>query len=146
TFTATPINAGSNALYEWFVDGTSMGAPTSSNQYTTNTLSNGDDVYVVMTSGPCATTRTSNSLVMSVNPSLPVSFTLNTTVPNPICIGTSVTFYITNPINISAPTYQWYVNGNPVGGNTATYTSSTLANGNVVSVAITSGTTCASPV
>src|SRR5690606_2130807 len=50
------------------------------------------------------------------------------------------------PVNISSPSYQWFVNGSPVGGNTPTYTSSTLANGNVVSVAITSGTTCASPV
>src|SRR5690606_32044803 len=98
TFTATPTNAGSNTLYEWFVDGTSMGAPTGSNQYTTNTLNNGDDVYVVMTSGPCATTRTSNSLVMSVNPALPVSFTLDASA-NPVCIGSPVTLFITNPVN-----------------------------------------------
>ena len=95
---------------------------------------------------PCAnpTTATSNPITItstSVTPS--VSIAASTT---SICSGGSVTFTATATNGGSTPTYQWMINGVNVAGQTAsTFTTSTLANGNVVSVMMTSNDPCASP-
>uniref|UniRef100_UPI003A92F63D HYR domain-containing protein n=1 Tax=Bizionia sp. TaxID=1954480 RepID=UPI003A92F63D len=144
TFTATSSNLGASPNYEWFVGGSSVGNNNAS--YTTTSLTNGDDVYVEITSGPCNTVTTSNSITMTVNPLLPVSFTLNTSA-NPACTGENLTFFVTGLTNGGAtPAYQWYVNGSPVGSNTNAFTSTTISTGDVVSVEVSSNLTCASPI
>ncbi len=61
---------------------------------------------------------------------------------NVICSGTSVTFTATHALcnNVS---YQWKLNGLNVGGNSATYTSSTLSHGDKISVIVTGASECA---
>lgn len=57
---------------------------------------------------------------------------------NQLCAGTSVTFTAT-PINGGvSPTYQWKVNGVTTGANSATFTTSSLANGETVTCQMTS--------
>ncbi|WP_417860600.1 HYR domain-containing protein [Winogradskyella sediminis] len=144
TFTASGTNLGANPNYQWYAAGTPVG--TNSSTYTTTSLANGDDVYVEITSGPCATLTTSNTIIMTVNPLRPVEFTLNTSA-NPACSGEAVDFFITGLINGgTSPTYQWFVNGNPVGSNSTSYTTSTLVDGDIVSVEVSSDLTCANPV
>lgn len=57
---------------------------------------------------------------------------------NSICTGTSVTFTATPLNGGTTPIYQWKVNGGNVGTNSATYTTSTLVNSDIVTCVMTS--------
>ncbi|MGG5488407.1 HYR domain-containing protein, partial [Gaetbulibacter sp. PBL-D1] len=146
TFTATAVNGGATPSYEWFVNGGSVG--NNSNTFTTSTLTNNDQVSVEMTSSVsvCAAAVSSNTITMTVNPLLPVTFNLNASA-NPACNGDNLTFFVTGLTNGgSNPSYQWYVNSNPVGTNTNSYSSSAINNGDIISVSVTSNATCATPI
>ncbi|HRH65147.1 MAG TPA: M12 family metallo-peptidase [Bacteroidia bacterium] len=64
--------------------------------------------------------------------------------PSPtICAGTTVTF-TANPVNGgAAPVYNWKVNGTVVFGNSITYTTASLTNGDEVTCVMTSNDLCA---
>ncbi|SEA91110.1 hypothetical protein SAMN05443667_111142 [Flavobacterium gillisiae] len=145
-FTATPSNGGSSPSYQWFVGPTPVG--TNSATYTTSTLTNGNQVKVVMTSNatcPIPTTATSNILTMTINTLLVPSVTIAAT-QTTFCVGTSVTFNVNTLINGGlSPTYQWRLNGNPVGTNSASFTSNALSNNDNVTLDVTSSATCPSP-
>ncbi|MBP6686531.1 MAG: hypothetical protein KA160_01630, partial [Lacibacter sp.] len=131
--------------YQWKLNGNNIG--TNSNTYTNAALVNGDIITVVMTSSlACAspTTATSNAIVMAVTATVVSAVSIAANPGNTICIGTSVTFTAT-PTNGGTPSYQWKLNGANVGTNSSTYTSTTLANGNVISCVMTSSLACASP-
>ncbi len=146
TFTATPTNGGV-PTYQWQVNGTNVGGATSST-FTTTTLANGDVVTVIMTStASCAspTTATSPAITMVVNPVVVPSVSITST-GSTICAGDLVTFTATPTNGGTTPTYQWQVNGTNVGGATSsTFGTTTLVNGDVVTVIMTSNATCASP-
>ena len=63
---------------------------------------------------------------------------------NNVCSGTPVTFTAT-PTNGGSPSYQWYIGASAVGSNSATFTTSSLNNGDVVKVVMTSTANCATP-
>ncbi len=141
TFTATPTGGGTPS-YQWKVNGTNIG--TNSATYTTSNLTNGQIVTCVLTSG--ANTATSNAVTMVVNGTLVPSVTIAVTSgTNPACTGASLTFTATPVNGGTTPTYQWKVNGTNSGTNSATYTSSTLANNAVITCVMTSSSSCASP-
>lgn len=77
--------------------------------------------------------------VINVNPNLTASVTINGS-SNVVCAGTptSLTFTATPTNGGTAPVYQWKVNGNPVGTNSITFTTSTLLVGDLVTVQMTS--------
>lgn len=144
TFTATPTNGGIPS-YQWFVNGSPVG--TNSATYSSTGLTNGDVVTCTLTSSlTCVTASTanSNSITMSVSSSFPASVSISSNPGSTICTGTSVTFTAT-PTNGGTPSYQWLLNGSPVGTNSNTYTNATLSNGNVVSCQMTSSISCAVP-
>ena len=68
TFMAAPTNGGTSPSYQWKKNGSNVG--TNSNTYTSNSLSNGDQITCVLTSNhSCATGNpaTSNTIIMTVN-------------------------------------------------------------------------------
>ncbi|HEX6849204.1 MAG TPA: hypothetical protein VF144_19600, partial [Chitinophagaceae bacterium] len=145
TFTATPINGGSPS-YQWKLNGNNVG--TNSNTYSNNTLVNGDVVTVVMTSSlACAspTSATSNGITMTVTGSVAPSVSIAANPGNTICSATNVTFTATPTNGGTTPSYQWKLNGNNVGTNSNTYSNNALANGDIVTVVMTSSLACASP-
>ncbi len=142
TFTATPTN-GTNITYEWFIENVSSGTGAS---ISTTALTNNDKVKVVAKSTDntvCATT--SNILTITVNtvrvPSVSISASATT-----ICPGENIQFTAA-PINGgNSPAYNWKVDGSSVqNGSSNTFSSTSLINGQSVTVELTSNATCAAP-
>ncbi|QBO57220.1 T9SS type A sorting domain-containing protein [Chryseobacterium salivictor] len=142
TFTTIPTNGGASPTYQWY-NGVTLIPGATSSTYTSTTLANGDLISVKMTSNasPCLTgsPAISNVLVMAVNPTLPVSVSIAANPGTTICAGTSVTFTTIPTNGGTSPTYQWY-NGVTLipGATSSTYTSTTLTNGDLISVKMTS--------
>ena len=146
TFTATPTNGGSAPDYQWQVNGINAG--TNNSAFTTAALVNGDIVGVIMTSNSaCATpsTATSTTITMTV---ITTTVTPSVTIaafPAIVCYGTNVAFTAT-PVNGGpSPTYQWQLNGVPVGTNSPIYTTNTLANADSINCIMTSNDICPNP-
>jgi hypothetical protein len=144
TFTATPTNGGTTPAYQWKLNGTNVG--TNAATYTSTALADGDVVTVVLTANNvCQTSATANgnSITTTVlNNVTPAVAIVSDDADNSICSGTSVTFTATPTNGGSTPAYQWKLNGTNVGTNATTYTSTTLADGDVVSVVLTANNAC----
>ncbi|MBS1613571.1 MAG: T9SS type A sorting domain-containing protein, partial [Bacteroidetes bacterium] len=143
TFTAVPVNGGTTPTYQWKVNGLNVGT---GNTYTSSSLNNNDTVRVVMTSSSgCAlpTTGTSAGTVITVNPNVAPTVTIAGS--SNICAGASVTYTATVTNAGTTPSYQWKLNGNNVGGNSATYITSALANNDTLYCVVTSSSSCATP-
>ncbi len=142
TFTATPTNGGT-PTYQWKKNGSAIIGATSST-YTGSGFSTGDVIAVIMTStATCAapTTATSNSITMNVTPNVTPSVSVSGNTAT--CAGSPLTF-TANPTNGGTPSYQWQKNGTAISGATGnTYTSSSLSNGDAISVVMTSTAACA---
>ncbi|HUQ65986.1 MAG TPA: gliding motility-associated C-terminal domain-containing protein [Flavitalea sp.] len=140
-FTATPVNGGSNPIYQWKVNGINAG--TNSNTFSSNTLNDGDIVTVVMTSSAgCTTTpvAVSNEITMTAN-QVASAVTIEP-LYNSSCEGSLTTFTATPFNGGTSPSYQWMLNGQPVGTNSDSYTTNTLKQGDVVSVVMNSNAAC----
>ncbi len=148
TFTGTPTNGGSAPAFQWKKNGTNITGATNGT-YTTTTLVAGDVITVTLVSNdPCASTApvTSNSIVISFNTvSASVSIALSGGSTNPTCAGKIINFTATPVNGGSAPVYNWKKNGTPVGVAAVTYSSSAIANGDVITVDMTSSNQCAVP-
>ncbi|MEI2747283.1 MAG: hypothetical protein V9E88_00805 [Ferruginibacter sp.] len=73
---------------------------------------------------------------------MPVSVSITVSPTDEICAGTSVTFTATPVNGGDNPTYQWFSGINAIPGETnSTYTTSSLVNGEVISVVCKSNLT-----
>ena len=75
-----------------------------------------------------------------INPLIPVSVSIVAS-ENPICAGTSVTFTATPTNEGSLPLYQWKINGINAGTNNPVFITSSLQNGALVTLTMTSNIT-----
>jgi hypothetical protein len=145
TFTATTTNGGPSPTYQWYLNGNPVG--TNSPTYTNSTLATGDLIYCKLTSNAtCAAppTATSNVINMDVTPPVPPTITIFTSNTDSGCVNMTQTFNSVITLGGPSPIYQWYVNGNPVGTNSASYSTSTLVTGDVVTCDLTSNNPCVS--
>ncbi len=140
TFTANPVNPGPTPVYQWMVNGIPSG--TNNSVFTTSTLTMGSQVSVTLTADAACPAAVSNVINMVVNPVLTPSVLIVSSVSGAICPGQSVTF-TAYPTNGGAPpAYQWQVNGINTGINSNTLTTTTLVNGDNVTVILTSNENC----
>ncbi|MEO8768574.1 MAG: T9SS type B sorting domain-containing protein [Ferruginibacter sp.] len=148
-FSATATNTGSaTVVYDFQLNNTSVQTG-NSNTYSTSALVDGDEIVCIITasSGGCFTTGSvsSNSITLNVSPSLTPEVSLAADPGSDICSGTMVTFTATaTNTSTAAITYNFILNGTNVqSSNSNTYTSSTLADGDLVTCTITvSGNGC----
>ena len=143
TFTATPVNGGTTPAYQWKKNGTNIsGATNATYAYIPVT---GDALACSLTSStPCSpgNPATSNTVTMTVNPTLPVSVTIAASA-NPVCAGTSVTFTATPVNGGTAPAYQWKKNGTAITGATNVTYAYTPVNADALTCVLTNNATCA---
>lgn len=142
-FTATPTNGGTSPAYQWQVNGANAGTGA---VFTSTTLANHQTVSVILTSNAvCALPLTSNSNTITsvVIPTVAPSVSIAASSPS-ICAGSSLSFTATPTNGGASPAYQWLVNGANAGTGSV-YTSTTLANTDLVSVTLSSNATCVVP-
>ena len=138
-FTAVVQQGYPTDIYQWTVNGNLTTANTA--VYQTDTLNNNDIVQCQVSSAagkicPLLSTAISNDIIISVKPPVTPSINISTPVTN-ICSGglASFTANVTNAgSNIS---YQWLLNGNPVGTNSNVFSSTGLLDKDNISCRIT---------
>ena len=141
-YTATQLNGGWSPSYQWSVNGTNTGVGPG---YTYMPI-NSDVVSVTLTSSfPCAapTTATTNML-MTVLPVVAPVGSIDVSPGYIVTSGTPVTFTanIVSGGGLS-PTYQWLRNAIPMPGATnSTYTTSTLNDGDSISLQVINTDPC----
>ncbi|NQV02064.1 MAG: hypothetical protein HQ542_05435, partial [Bacteroidia bacterium] len=142
TFTVAAVNGGSTPAYQWQVNGINAGM---NNAVFIYDPVDGDVVSCILTSSEQCTSGnpvTSNPVIMTVNPLLPVSITISPSA-NPVCGGIPVTFTGAAINGGSTPVYQWQVNGNNAGMNNAVFTYIPV-DGDIVTCTLASSEDCTS--
>jgi N-acetyl-anhydromuramyl-L-alanine amidase AmpD len=142
-FTATANNAGTTPVYQWRVNGTNVAT---GNTWTTNALNNGDVVRCLLTSNAgCLAQDTALSTAIVMNVSTSVSPTIQiSTASATHCSGDSIYFSTVINGGGASPQYQWFKNGVPVSGATATILfTNGFATGDVVRCRLVSSAACA---
>jgi hypothetical protein len=148
TFTSSSTAGGPTPAYQWYRNGTAILSATAAS-YTGSGFTDGDSISVVLTStAACRLVDTvhSNAIKLTVYPNVVpvVMVTVDPVLPAPI--GTTLTFTANVTATGTTPTYQWFLNGNAISGETdSSYTTSTLQNGDLVLVQVDSLGPCASP-
>ncbi|CAN5384987.1 hypothetical protein BH10BAC3_BH10BAC3_09840 [soil metagenome] len=158
TFTPAPANlSGATYTITWWKGGAGTGTNLgTSATYSSTSLSNSDVITCIMENiaGGCTTgpDPESNAITMLVNPLLTPSVSIASSPAavsgiTSVCAGNNITFTPTPTNGGASPTYHWWKNGIGVTdlGISATYSNTTLTNGNTITCVMTSNAICASP-
>ena len=144
TFVAVPVFGGTTPSYVWTKNGINVATGAT---YTYVPLT-GDMIVCTMTSSfPCRSQDTAVSSALTMVVEAPTANTITVTASSStIVTGGSVTFTATAPHAGTSPVYVWFIDGVVVPGATsATYTTDTLVNGQIVTCEVTSSEPCAAP-
>jgi hypothetical protein len=144
TLEATPAYGGASPQYEWFINGNALNL--NDDNAVIVTPQNGDVITCTMISnepGLEGVMVTSNEVVLEIATSLQPQVSILST-QEIICMGAEAVFVANGSNTGSNPTYQWFIDGAPVGTNSDTlvYTFNSTQN---VTCTLTSSLSCASP-
>jgi len=131
-----------NLQLDWAMNGVYI-ETNSTNSFSTAILQDGDKVSCrfVTDYGCGIVTISSNPIVVRVVKDVPPTIVVKTDTTT-ICSGSTVAFSITTTNGGVKPHYQWMVNGNKVGGDSAKFSTSILSDGDAVSCSILSDIVC----
>lgn len=144
SFSANVSNGGTSPQYQWTRNRQTVGSGLA---FSSSTLVDGDTIgLTIVSNATCAQpiSVTSNLVRITVNPVLTpsVSIAANST---SLCVG-GTAFFTATPVNGGTnPSYQWQVNGQNVGTNSPTFNTTTLLDGQTVTVNMLSNAVCAQP-
>ncbi|WP_143822098.1 gliding motility-associated C-terminal domain-containing protein [Mucilaginibacter pedocola] len=130
-----------NYTLQWHVNGVDV--PNRNNAFVTRDLKNGDEITCTFhITAKCVgvATAESNTLKVEILPNEAPSVTI--TPESDVCIGPPITFTASLTGTPGVVNYQWRVNGNPAGSNSAQFSSTNLKNGDVLSCGITNTNGC----
>jgi gliding motility-associated-like protein len=141
--TASAVNAGSNPVYAWSVNGNPAG--TNDSILTLYPTANETVQVIVTTSLSCAPSSSDTGMAAflvtgSVSPFVIISLSAG-----PVCEGEPVQLIANATNGGAAPAIQWLVNGVASGLNNDTVVMTSLNNGDTVEVILTSSISCVSP-
>lgn len=135
--------------YQWKVNGTdittnSTYAGATSGNMTINAVSNtmNGNTYSVAISNGCAPSIVSTTAKFSVSPTVTPTITISTASSTTLCGGTPVTLKAEISDGGSPPKFQWRINAANTGTDASSFTTSALANGDVVTCVLTSNSQC----
>lgn len=141
TFIANINNLSSvvNPSYQWQVNGVNVG--TNSNTYNGVVVSSDVISCTVTNNDVCVLTASASISNISTIPNNTLSVNIQSQPSVPICSGSSITFTATPNYTGANSFYQWQVNGLNAGTNSATFTSNSLSNGDLVTCMFTNAST-----
>jgi len=140
-FKALPVTGTLTPTYEWQVNGLYVGENLDS--FSSATMQNGDQVTLIFLSTTgCMIPSVSNTITMTVNPSHTPTVMMNSSADT-ICAGTPVLFTASASDTGAVVIYQWQKNSASVGINIPFYLDSSLADGDIISVNISTLNLCA---
>jgi hypothetical protein len=147
-FTSQVSNTGGGTwTYKWKINGYAAPGTNDQPDYTYLSPVDGADVSceITITGGSCLYVNAIASNIINVSVTQYQSPTVNiVSSTNQVCIGTSAMFTANVTNEGATPSYQWYVNGQPVGGNSQNY-GYTPAAADVVTCEMTSSLACVNP-
>ena len=141
--TVSNTSEASNFSYQWQINGVNIPEGITSN-FITNGITTTDEISCILTyDNVCTVDMIISSAVLNVNIETSVTPTLSVTnSANEICRGENVTFTATGSDWGNNPTFQWFINGELTGVNSAVFTTNTLLGGQTVSCLTTFDQTC----
>jgi gliding motility-associated-like protein len=143
TFTPVPTDAGSAPTYQWYVNNVLTASTTI---FTSTMLRDGDQVRVELTptAGFCAVGPAAATVTIRLTPVDVPAVTIIVQTVLPVCPGIPVTFSLDKATNPGpSPLYQWQVDGQDVSGaTTPVFTSTTLRDGQRVTLRLQAATPC----
>ncbi|NVO29625.1 T9SS type B sorting domain-containing protein [Hymenobacter lapidiphilus] len=143
TFTAVATDAGATPAYQWFVNDIPVASgPT----FTSSTLVTGDRVRVEVTAsaGLCSTGPATATVTVTRTPTPTPTLVIAQEAGQAACAGEPQTFRATSVTDGGTnPAYQWRIDGNDVPGATnPVFTSSTLRDGQTVTLRLSTANSC----
>lgn len=146
TFTATAQDGGIQPSYQWKINGQNSGqnAP----EFTSDEFQNGDKLTCIVSNNdndaPIAS-MPSNEATVTVKPLVTLDVTIASDQPSMICPGIRINFTAFSYSNsITAPRYEWSVNGQPTGVVGVTFSSTALRDKDQVTCTVTAPADCVS--
>jgi hypothetical protein len=143
SFIATPVNGGSSPSFLWMLNGVEVGADAPT--LLVGSPIDGSLVQCTMTSSKTCVAENpvaSNLWTLEVLPSLSSSLTIAPDIDSTICYGQLVEFSAVAINGGSSPSYEWQVNGQPVGSGAAFYDTDSLEDQDLVVCYLTSSEEC----